>query len=145
MFWLISTLLSFLGFFLIENVFTVQPNTISGNGNLGILIIMLFSPIFIVSYYLTFKLVRKKLKDIKNKKILLVILFFSLVLLLLPISNYINDLVFALGGDPSQPESRIYRFGWFNQYTNSMFFNGYTLLFSYVFTIIIGVLFIKNS
>ncbi len=58
-YWFVSLLFSFVGFYLIENTFTIKPDVISGNGNLGIVMIILFSPIFIVSYFLTFKLVRE--------------------------------------------------------------------------------------
>jgi dipeptide/tripeptide permease len=102
------------GFYLIENTFTIKPDVISGNGNLGIVMIILFSPIFIVSYFLTFKLVREKSSNVKNRKISIGILLFSLVfcaLLILAMINYATDLVTSLGGTPTNPESKIYRFG----------------------------------
>lgn len=140
-YWLTSLVLSFLGFFLIEHIFTIKPHVISGNGNLGILVILVFSPVFLASYILTFKRVREK--TIHNRKINAGILLFSLLLcaiLIAAISNYTHDLIAALGGDPGNRESRIYRFGWFNQYTNSLFFNVYTFLLSHLIVVIFSVL-----
>jgi hypothetical protein len=142
-FWFISLLLSFFGFYLIENIFTIKPDVISGNGNLGILIIVLFSPIFIASYFFTFKVVRENLINVKKRNLSVAILFLSLIsctLLIYQIINYTNELIIALGGTPTNPNSRIYRFGWFNQYTNSIYFNVYTFLLTHILAIIIGVL-----
>jgi ABC-type Fe3+ transport system permease subunit len=142
-FWFISILLSFLGFYVIENTFTIKPNVISGNGNLGILIIMLLSPIFILSYYLTYKLGREVSYNATTRKLRVFILSLAFIccsLLIFPIVNYTNELIIALGGTPSNHESRIYRFGWFNQYTNSMYFNVYTFLLTHTLAVIIGIL-----
>jgi hypothetical protein len=147
-FWMISLLLSFSGFFLIENIFTIKPDVISGNGNLGLLIIMLFSPIFLASYFLTFKVVKEKSTNVKNRKISAWILLLSLiccVFLMAAILDYANELVFALGGTPADPESRIYRFGWFNQYTNSIYFNVYTFLMTHMIVVMAGVLSVKSK
>lgn len=141
-FWFISILLSFLGFFLIENTFTIKPEVISGNGNFGILILMLLSPFFISSYFLTYKLAREISFNTMTRIIRVVILSLSLIccaLLIFPIFNYASELIIALGGTPSNPDSRIYRFGWFNQYTNSIYFNFYTFLLTHIIAVIIGI------
>jgi hypothetical protein len=104
---------------------------------------MLFSPIFIASYFFTFKVVRENLINVKNRNLSVAILFLSLIsctLLIYQIINYTNELIIALGGTPTNPNSRIYRFGWFNQYTNSIYFNVYTFLLTHILAIIIGVL-----
>lgn len=147
-FWMISFLFSFLGFFIIENIFTIKPDVISGNGNLGLLIIMLFSPVFIASNFLTFKLVKEKTNHVKNRKINAWILLLSLLFclfLMAAIVNYANELVIALGGTPADPDSRIYRFGWFNQYTNSIYFNVYTFLMTHLLVVIAAVLSVKST
>jgi hypothetical protein len=143
-FWLVSFILSFIGFYLIENIFTIKPNVISGNGNVGILIILLFTPIFIASYYFTFRMVGKKLITANKsnvRMVTMVLLLSSCILLIFPIINYFNELVIALGGNPNNPNSRIYRFGWFNQYTNSIYFNFYTFLITHILAAFISVLF----
>ncbi|MGA9227659.1 MAG: hypothetical protein WB217_15045 [Mesobacillus sp.] len=147
-FWMISLLLSFLGFFLIEKIFTIKPNVISGNGNLGLLIIMLFSPIFLASYFLTFQFVKEKSNNAENRKMNAWILLLSLifcVFLMAAIVNYANELVIALGGTPANPDSRIYRFGWFNQYTNSIYFNVYTFLMTHIIVVMAAVLSVKSN
>lgn len=139
----ISFLFAFIGFFLIEHVFTIQPDVISGNGNPGILMIMLFLPVFFLSYVLTFKQARDKTMNEPNKKKIMGFLLLSLVvfaLLVIEIVNFRSELVIALGGNPTVPESKIYRFGWFNQYTNSMYFNLYTFLATHIVAVVIGVL-----
>ncbi|MCR2822602.1 hypothetical protein [Lederbergia panacisoli] len=141
-FWVTTTLISFFGFYLIEHIFTVSPESISGNGNLGIIFIMLFSPFFLASYIFTFRLTSKLLKKAGLKFKIGIFLFSVLgcALLVYAIIHYKNELVIALGGPPTNPESRIFRFGWFNQYTNSLFFNIYTFFLSYIFIIFLGTL-----
>ncbi|WP_436371204.1 hypothetical protein [Cytobacillus sp. BC1816] len=140
-FWVLCFLFSFFGFYLIEHLFTVKPQVISGNGNLGILVILLFTPVFISSWVYTFKLVKAKI--VKDSKMTIAILVFSLaccVLLMIEMNDYTGELITALGGTPDNPESRIYRFGWFNQYTNSLYFNVYTFFLSHIITVILGIL-----
>ena len=142
-FFFISIFLSFLGFHIIENTFTISPDVWSGNGNLGILIMMLFSPVFVLSYFFTYKLTREiSTNTIGNKVRIVILIFFvsSCALLIFPIVNYIDELVIALDGTPDEPESKIYRFGWFNQYTNGIYFNVYTFLLSHLLAVIIGIL-----
>lgn len=147
--WIIF-ILSFIGFLIIENLFTIKPHVTSGNGNLGLLVIIIFSPIFIANYILVFRLVKSSFSNKLTRKSMLIILCISFVILLvlgLLIFNYIKELIIALGGPPTNPESRIYRFGWFNQYTNSMYFNIYTFLFTNILVFNIGILasYIKNN
>jgi hypothetical protein len=139
-YWSLSLLFSFFGFYLIEHLFTVKPHVVSGNGNLGILVIFLFSPVFICSWVYTFKLTKTTI--LKNNKMAIGILLFSLAvsaLLMIEIYDYTSELIMALGGKPDNPESRIYRFGWFNQYTNSLYFNVYTFFLSHIIAVIFSV------
>lgn len=123
-------------------MFTVQPDVTSGNGNLAILVIVPFLPIFIASYFFTYKMAKDLSYNIKKQKIRVFLLSFSLlcsVLLAFLVVNYTSELITALGGSPSYPDSRIYRFGWFNQYTNSLFFNVYTFWLTHVLAVMIGI------
>jgi hypothetical protein len=142
-FWVVSFVLSYLGFYLIENIFTIRPDVTSGNGNLGILVIIGLMPIFILSYFLTYKQSREVSNTFKNRKMKVVILSLLVLccaLLIFLIVNYTDELVIALGGTPSNPDSRIYRFGWFNQYTNSLFFNAYTFLLTHIVAVVLGII-----
>lgn len=144
----IFVLLSFLGFYLIENVFTIEPQITSGNGNLGMLIILLLSPIFFVSYFYTFKRTREFFYKVQKKiiKALIVsLLILSGIVLVFLNLEYTNELIIALGGTPSDPDSRIFRFGWFNQYTNSIYFNLYTFLLTHILAVIIGILSVSRN
>ncbi len=142
-YWSVTLFFSFLGFYLIENAFTIKPNVISGNGNLAILVILFFSPIFIASYFLTYKQARQIASNTKNRKIKAVFLSCLIVcftVLIFVLDDYISELIIALDGTPSNPDSRIYRFGWFNQYTNSIYFNVYTFLLTHIMVVIVGIL-----
>lgn len=135
--------MSFIGFMLIENVFTIHPDTISGNGNLGIVIMLVFAPIFIISFILTVRRIAELFLNIKNKKgnIAVLTMVFVLVGILIYFElMYKNNLIEALGGGPGKENSRIYRFGWFNQYTNGLFFNTYTFMLTYLFAFLVGVI-----
>lgn len=141
--WKVSFLLSFIGFLLIENAFTIEPDVTSGNGNLGILIILLFSPAFLASYISTFKLAKEKMEQVKKKRKSLIIKLLTIVICVLAfmVIDNAKELIQALGGTPDDPHSRIYRFGWFNQYTNSMYFNVYTFFMSHIAAVMIGMVF----
>ncbi|WP_338751202.1 hypothetical protein [Bacillus sp. FJAT-52991] len=126
----------------------MSPNVISGNGNVAILVIPLLSPIFILSIILTYKRIREIFSSVENKKFTSIFLTVSVllsVLLIYLIIHYTNDLISALGGTPANPESKIYRFGWFNQYTNSLFFNVYTYLFIHLLSSIMVIFTISKK
>ncbi|WP_027964698.1 hypothetical protein [Halalkalibacillus halophilus] len=145
--WVVSLLISLFGFYLIQYVFTVSPSTTSGNGNLGILIIILFSPFFLLSYYFTFQVAHQDL-NIKNPKIKLGIVTGSVILctlLFFLIADYRNNLIQELGGPPTNPDSTIHQLGWMNQYTNSIYFNLYTYSLTHIIALSIGVLWNKNK
>lgn len=141
--WPISFVLTLFGFLLIEKVFTISPDSTSGNGNLAILIALLFSPIFIASYFFTYKGVKILLKKKNVPKVNIMTFTIALtigVLLIIPITSNINEIILELGGGPKEPNSKIFRFGWFNQYTNSIFFNIYTFLASHILIVIAAAL-----
>lgn len=135
--WSILFLLSFAGFKLIEIFFTIEPAVTSGNGNLAIIVIPLFMPLFFISWMMTVLWVKRLFITRQTGT-----LFFSLTaagaLLFILSIRYGVNLIDALGGGPDQPDSRIYRFGWWNQYTNSLLFNTNTFLLSHVISAAIG-------
>jgi Zn-dependent protease with chaperone function len=125
MLWLLCFVLSFIGFFQIEKVLTIGPGRITGNGNAGLLVNFIVFPLFLASLVLAFSRTRAILADIYNKKIS-VGLFFSAAACLITVAR---DQIAALGGTPADPDSKIFRFSWLNQYTNGLFFNSHTFLF----------------
>lgn len=115
------------------SIFTIPPTKISGNGNIG-LIFVPFAVIFYLSFLLTsFLLLRGHLSrwfSMIFGLILLVISFYQEYYL---VSRQIN----TLGGWIDNPNSKIYRLNWVNQYTNDMWINMYTFLFGIAILFII--------
>ncbi|WNB91045.1 hypothetical protein [Bacillus sp. NEB1478] len=119
--------LSLLFIYLVD-LFTQKPGRIGGNGNLGIIPLSL-SLIFIVLFGIS---IIKQLKrfELTSKKWIM-LLAFSLSILILTIVmefHFFNDLIKELGGPPTVEGSDIYRFGWLNQGTNTLYVNMYTFL-----------------
>jgi hypothetical protein len=109
-------------------VFTMNPVTISGNGNLAILV----SPFAILAFLLFgIDVVMTLLNANLTLKAIMYFILGSLLVLGISIVleyHFAVDLIHRLGGPPTEESSRIYRFGWLNQYTNTIFINFYTLV-----------------
>ncbi|WP_282935814.1 hypothetical protein [Paenibacillus sp. RC67] len=140
--WFLSLVISFAGFYVIEHLFTIPPDKVSGNGNLGLLMILIGSPFFITSLVLTFNMIRTLFKNSTTKIIVCLgsIAILCGIILTSFLFQNIHELVTALGGTPTNPNSKIYRFGWFNQYTNRMYFNNYSFLLTHILSIMAGLL-----
>jgi uncharacterized membrane protein len=107
---------------------TIDPQTISGNGNLALLLIIPFLmvlTIFLTALFLFFKEVINE----KWKLLFSIILPFVIIFSLARIWQDGSELISLLGGGPVDPDSKIYRFPWLNQYTNTIFFNVYLIVF----------------
>jgi hypothetical protein len=108
-------------------VMTVDPSRTSGNGNLAIVVI--FPLLVILTIYLMALFIF--VKESMNGKWKLLLSMILPLIILFSLAQMWQDgleLISLLGGGPSVPESRIYRFPWLNQYTNTMFFNMYLLV-----------------
>lgn len=109
-------------------IFTIDTDVFSGNGNLGILFVLL-GYILIIFFALELRRTIKDQYQISNRKNI-IILFVSILILavsaLLEYSFAVN-LIEQLGGF-GNPESAIYRLNFLNQYTNTIFLNVYILL-----------------
>ncbi|WP_066304987.1 hypothetical protein [Bacillus sp. FJAT-29814] len=119
---LVIFVLSAAGFFLIHES-TIKPYQMSGNGNFGILFMMPTVPIYLIFLFQFGRIMTNVALKSKILLILAVIVFSILLFLEMAL---VENLVAELGGGPENPASRIYRFGWFNQYTNTLFFNWVT-------------------
>ncbi|MCM3665474.1 hypothetical protein M3204_13740 [Mesobacillus subterraneus] len=109
------------------DVLTIDPQTISGNGNLALLLIIPF--IMVLTLYLTaFFLFFKEVINRRWKLLLSIILPLIIIFSLARIWQDSSELISLLGGGPKNPDSRIYRFPWLNQYTNTIFFNVYLIV-----------------
>jgi hypothetical protein len=114
-------------FVYLVDLFTFKSHVISGNGNLGLLFVGPGLIIFIFFAICLWKgLGNLSLKS--STSIMIGLGAFALFIIFLILeykfaANLIND----LGGPPKEPSSKIYRFSWLNQYTNTIFINFYTL------------------
>ncbi|MEH6992525.1 hypothetical protein V7075_07390 [Neobacillus drentensis] len=108
--------------------FSFSPESFSGNGNPAILIF----PFVLLTFGLFGYELFLKLKDAAFKRTtwgnVVVCAFIVLIAASVLEISYFNELIQKLGGPPTNEESRIYRFPWLNQYTNTIFVNFYTFL-----------------
>lgn len=107
---------------------TIDPRNTSGNGNLAVVVIIPFLIILTIYLIALFIFV----KEIMNGKWKLMLSMGLPLIIMFSLARMWQDsleLVSLLGGGPDVPESRIYRFPWLNQYTNTMFINMYLLVF----------------
>ena len=114
-------------FIYLVDLFTFKPHVISGNGNLGLLFV---GPALIIFIFFAISLWKGlsnlRFKSSTSMMIGLTALALFIIFCFLQYkfaANLIND----LGGSSKEPSSKIYRYPWLNQYTNTIFINFYTL------------------
>lgn len=120
-------------------IFTIDSDVFSGNGNLGVLFVIL-GYILMIYFSLELRKIIKNQYHISKRKNLIV-LFVSILIFAVSALfeyNYAVDLIEKLGGF-GNPESAIYRLNFLNQYTNTIFLN------VYIFLILISLLMIIFS
>lgn len=120
--------------------FTFGPDVFSGNGNPVILLfpfVILSFSLFGFEWFVRLREAQFLPKTWANLLIgALVLLIASIILEII----FVKDLVQQLGGAPTNADSRIYRYPWLNQYTNTLFVNVYTFLIYFsVLTILITI------
>lgn len=127
--------------FLID-LMTFKYFKISGNGNPALIAVFIFLPVHLTFLVLLYRFIQYFIK--KQRRRTRMFLLFSLVIVLFfsiyKEINFIQSLLKDLGGGPHDLESVIYRFGWLNQYTNTIYFNFYTFSIVTSLVIIICVL-----
>ncbi|WNF24890.1 hypothetical protein [Mesobacillus jeotgali] len=133
--WLVLSLV----FIYLVDLFTVNPQVISGNGNLGLLFFVPTLLIFIFFAKSLWKWLGLLTINAGRSTMVLVGAFVLIILFCILEYQFAVNLVNDLGGSPKEPASRIYRFPWLNQYTNTLFINLYT--FGLLAT---GITFLKN-
>ena len=133
--WLVLSLV----FIYLVDLFTVKPQVISGNGNLGLLFFVPTLLIFIFFAKSLWKWLGLLTINAGKSTMVLVGAFVLFILFCILEYQFAVNLVNDLGGSPKEPASRIYRFPWLNQYTNTLFINLYT--FGILAT---GITFLKN-
>ncbi|QYR22721.1 hypothetical protein KZ483_07180 [Paenibacillus sp. sptzw28] len=136
----LSSILSIASIFLIS-AFTVSPDKISGNGNLGLIFLPVYCIFLIASMTFGFLLLRR----IKIHAILPIIALFMLVFSTIQEFRLIKHRIQAVGGGIDEPNSKIYRLNWINQYTNDIWANGYIWLIAISLIVLIAYLFKRQK
>ncbi|MBT2641503.1 hypothetical protein J7I80_04645 [Bacillus sp. ISL-41] len=114
-------------FVYLVDLFTFKPHVISGNGNLGLLFV---GPALIIFIFFAISLWKGlgNLRIKSSSSIMIGMGAFALFIIFLILEyKFATNLINDLGGSPKEPSSKIYRFPWLNQYTNTIFINFYTL------------------
>ncbi|MBB6637778.1 hypothetical protein [Cohnella thailandensis] len=114
-------------FVFVVDIVTIKPHRISGNGNPGIAALAIgWLLLAALGFFYWIRLSRWK----RSRRTDSVLFFVSIGVLgaALRLEHlHIAELLDALGGGVGDPESRIYRFGFLNQYTNTFYYNGYLI------------------
>ena len=141
--WLISLGISLLGFLIIENFFTIKPEGVSGNGNLGAVGMALVLPFLLLSLLTTFRYFLTVSKQASDRlvKVISFIGGFALIGVLLYFAiDYKNNVLESLGGPVSNPDSKIYGYPILNQYTNRVYYNFYTFALIHSISGLVGAI-----
>lgn len=112
----------------LTELFTKEPHVTSGNGNPGLFIIMLAAFSFLFFGMELWKVLTNKSISKRGLLSMSIGSFCILSMSAFLEITYVLDLIKQLGGPPSNVNSKIYRFSWINQYTNTFYVNAYTLL-----------------
>ncbi len=119
--------------------FTFRPTFFSGNGNP---VILLFPFVFLTFLLFGIEWCLRLKRAAFQKQTWGAIFFISFALLIISTIFeffFAKELLEQLGGPPTNIDSRIYRFPWLNQYTNTLYVNLYTfILFVSVLTSVIS-------
>ncbi|WP_145333065.1 hypothetical protein [Paenibacillus xylanexedens] len=117
---------------------------VSGNGNLGILALFPSVLTFLILCFWTAYVTKWWFYDQReywgkwgNAAVSIVAAALCVLSVFWEIYIF-EDLRVQLNGYTHDPESAVYRFGWLNQYTNTLYYNFPILLFGVSFAVIIG-------
>ncbi|MBA2872200.1 magnesium-transporting ATPase (P-type) [Anoxybacillus calidus] len=132
----------------LTELFTIEPHVTSGNGNPGLLIMMLATFSFLFFGRGLWKVLTNMSVSKRGLLFMSIGSFCILSMSAFLEITYVLDLIKQLGGPPSNVNSRIYRFSWINQYTNTFYVNVYTYIIfisSIVFIYSIQRMFTKDK
>lgn len=131
--------------FMVDLFTFVKRIGISGNGNPGIIALILawivFGLFLVVLFIYGIKFFSKENREgnYMYPLAMIVIVLISSTLL----AAKFKRLGEIFNGLPTEPESLLYGFGLLNQYTNTLFYNFYVLYIGMAFIILAGWLFVK--
>ncbi|OCT11510.1 hypothetical protein A8709_07545 [Paenibacillus pectinilyticus] len=130
------------------DIFTFKPiahEGTSGNGNLGLIFDILIIPFYICLLVLGGVSLYRMVPThwITTRHLVVVSIMFGAILVLTitgEVKLYQAQMM-SFGGDATNPDSIIYRYGALNQYSNTVFFNGYTFVMGVCLTLWAACLF----
>ncbi|MNO34629.1 hypothetical protein D3C76_246690 [compost metagenome] len=102
--------------------------SISGNGNPGVIVLAVGLLFFIILLFNAGALIRGFISKSRSRLVNIILPLISILILGIMIkgeTSKIRSLANNLNGFTNNKDSVVYRFGWINQYTNNLFFNGY--------------------
>ncbi|WP_238652807.1 hypothetical protein [Paenibacillus piscarius] len=118
----------------------------SGNGNPGILILILslvLLAVFLIHLVLKSVEYLRKLPQALTAIVIPALATLILVLTIIGELNTIRALEQNLNGFTNDQDSVVFRFGWINQYTNTLFYNGYILMFGISVAVLVSCLIVS--
>ncbi len=121
---------------------TAAPSQISGNGNPGLIPIILAIPVYLAFQWVYYALLLQWFQGADGRFTSSMLLSVSAIMIWAVIGEieYIQALLEQLG-DWDHPDSKLYRYPLLNQYTNTMFFNGYTFIGGMLLTTLSAVIY----
>ncbi|MFC4104257.1 hypothetical protein [Paenibacillus xanthanilyticus] len=125
----ILSALFFLVVYMLTFTYRGAGHGVSGNGNPAILFVFPAVPVYLVAVIFTYRISRRFADHARYRREAGFALLILVVLCGLGENAFVARLIRHLGGGPDNPDSVIYRFGWLNPYTNTLYFNAYTFLF----------------
>lgn len=135
-------------------IFAVDISTIkyklgkgtSGNGNPGIVVLILsliLLTIFLIHLVLKSIESLRKLPPTITSIVIPALSLVTLVLMIFGELHTISALEQNLNGFTNDKDSVVFRFGWINQYTNTLFYNGYILMFGISIAMLVSCLIVR--
>ena len=136
--WLISLGITLIGFLSIQQFFTIQPEGVSANGNLGLVGIVIVTPFLLLSLYTTYRFFLVRIKEGKDKVMKIISIFvgfFMIAVLFYLVIDYKNTVVTSL-----ESNINIDEFPQLNEFTFDIFFNFYTYALVHTVSGVIGTM-----
>ncbi|MGE7666131.1 nucleoside-diphosphate sugar epimerase [Ureibacillus composti] len=136
--WLISLGITLIGFLIIQQSFTIQPEGVSANGNLGLVGIVIVTPFLLLSIFTTFRFFLVRFKEGKDKVMEIIAIFgglFMIAVLFYLVIDYKNTVITSL-----EPNIKIDKSSQLNEFTYDIFFNFYTYALVHTVSGVIGTI-----
>lgn len=134
--WLISLGITLIGFLIIQQFFTIQPEGVSANGNLGLVGIVIVIPFLLLSLFTNYRFFLLQIKEGKDQVMKIISIFggfFMIAVLFYLVIDYKNTVITSL-------KLKIDQFPQLNEYTYDIYFNFYTYALVHSVSGVIGTI-----